>query len=159
NRDYAGAVQCADEGRAIAVAPPEYMPRLLVFRLHALARLGRAADARAALTELRTLAGERGDPNLTDQLNIIEPAVLNAEGRYEEAFAALRNAHEAAEHNQITRFNAGVRELRATMETEVAKAEEHAQAQSIRSELQQRTIEKMTLANLLVGACLVALGI
>jgi signal transduction histidine kinase len=157
NHDYAGAVRCGNEGRTLAVAPPEYMPRLLVYRLHALARLGNAAEARAALTELRTIAAERGDPNLTDQLNIIEPEVLNAEGRYEEAFAALRNAHEAAEHTQMTRFNAGVRELRATMETEVAKAEERAQAQSIRSELQQRTIEKMTLTTLLVGACLIAL--
>ncbi|MFT3728261.1 MAG: ATP-binding protein [Terricaulis sp.] len=159
NHDYAAAVECADEGRAIAVAPPEYLPRLLVYRLHALARLGRAADARTALNQLRTLASERGDPNLTDQLNIIEPEVLAAEGHYGEAFAALRDAHEAAEHTQMTRFNAGVRELRATMETEVAKAEERAQAQSIRSELQRRTIEKMTLVNLLVGACLVALGV
>ena len=51
--DYAGAVRCGDEGRALAVAPPEYMPRLLVYRLHALARLGDAAEARAALTQLR----------------------------------------------------------------------------------------------------------
>src|SRR5262249_37321133 len=60
NHDYAAAVACADEGRAVAAAPAEYMPRLLVVRLHALARLGRAADARTALTELRTMASERG---------------------------------------------------------------------------------------------------
>jgi signal transduction histidine kinase len=157
NRDYATAVRCADEGRGIASAPPEYMPRLLVYRLHALARLGRSAEARAALTELQKLAGERGDPNLSDQLKIIEPEVLDAEGRHAEAFVALRDAHEDAEHNQMTRFNAGVRELRATMETEVAKAEERAKAQRITSELQQRTIEKMTLATALAVACLVGL--
>jgi signal transduction histidine kinase len=155
--DYAGAVQCADEGRHVANAPTEYMARLLVFRLRALARLNRAEDARAELTELRGMAASRGDPGLTEQLDVIEPEVLNAEGHYAEAFAALRTAHENAEHLQMTRFNDGVRDLRATMESEVAQAEERASAQSVRSELQARTLEKMTLAILLAGACLVGL--
>jgi signal transduction histidine kinase len=156
-QDYAGAVRCADEGRHVANAPTEYMARLLVFRLRALARLNRAQEARAALTELRAMAASRGDPGLTEQLDVIEPEVLNAEGHYAEAFAALRAAHESAEHLQMTRFNDGVRDLRATMESEVAQAEERASAQSVRSELQARTLEKMTLAILLAGACLVGL--
>jgi signal transduction histidine kinase len=155
--DYAGAVQCADGGRHVANAPPEYMTRLLVFRLRALARLNRAGDARAALVELRSMAASRGDPSLSEQLDVIEPEVLNAEGRYAEAFAALRSAHENAEHLQMTRFNDGVRDLRATMESEVAQAEERASAQSVRSELQARTLERMTLAILLAGACLIGL--
>ncbi len=154
---YATAVACADEGRDITAAPPEYLTRLLVFRLHALARLNRGLEARAALDELRALAAARGDPSLNERLDVIEPEVLNAEGRYAEAFAALRNAHEAAEGAQMSRFNDGVRELRATMESEVAQAEERAQAQSMRSELQARTLEKMTLAVLLAGACLLGL--
>ncbi|WP_395646765.1 ATP-binding protein [Terricaulis sp.] len=156
-QDYAAAVRCADEGRAIDEAPPEYMTRLLVFRLHALARLNRGTEARAALSELRTLAAERGDPGLSEKLDAIEPEVLNAEGRFQEAFAAMRGAHEAAERNQTLRFNDGVKELRATMESEVAQAEERAQAEAMRSELQARTLEKMTLAILLAGACLIGL--
>ncbi len=156
-RDYDGAVQCADEGRRVASAPPEYMTRLLVFRLRALARLNRAEQARAAIAELRTLAASRGDPSLNEQLDVIEPEVLNAEGHYAEAFEALRTAHENAEHLQMTRFNDGVRDLRATMESEVAQAEERAAAQSVRSELQERTLEKMTLATLLASACLIGL--
>jgi signal transduction histidine kinase len=155
--DYETAVRCGDDGRAIAGAPPEYMTRLLVFRLSALARMNRAADARAALTQLRSMAASRGDPGLSEQLDIIEPEVMNAEGRYAEAFAALRAAHEAAERLQMTRFNDGVRDLRATMETEVAQAEERAQTQSIRSELQERTLERITLAVLLGCACFVGL--
>lgn len=155
--DYEAAIRCADEGRTIAGAPPEYMTRLLVFRVHALARLNRGAEARTALTELRALAAERGDPNLTEKLDAIEPEVLNAEGRYQEAFAAMRRAHEASEHSQMLRFNDGVKELRATMESEVAQAEERAQAESMRSELQARTLEKMTLAILLASACLIGL--
>ncbi len=155
--DYAGAVQCADEGRRVAHAPAEYMTRLLVFRLRSLARLNRAQEARAAITELRAMAALRGDPGLNEQLDVVEPEVLNAEGHYAEAFAALRTAHENAEHLQMTRFNDGVRDLRATMESEVAQAEERAAAQSVRSELQARTLERMTLAILLAGACLVGL--
>jgi signal transduction histidine kinase len=153
-RDYATALRCANAGRAIAEAPPEYFSRLLVYRAHALARLGRAGEARAAVQELRAMAAERGDPGLTERLDIIEPEVLNAEGRHAEAFIAMRRAHEAADRTLKTRFNDGVRELRATLEDEVAQAEARAQAQSMRSELQARTLEKMTLAVLLAGACL-----
>jgi signal transduction histidine kinase len=156
-RDFAGAVQCADDGRSMANAPPEYLTRLLVFRLRSLARLNRAEQARAAMTELRAMAGSRGDPSLSEQLDVIEPEVLNAEGHYAEAFEALRTAHETAEHLQMSRFNDGVRDLRATMESEVAQAEERAAAQSVRSELQERTLEKMTLATLLASACLIGL--
>jgi len=157
--DFANALRCAEEGRAIVGAPAEYMPRLLFYRIRALARLGRGADARAAFDELKTIARERGDPDLDERLAILEPEVLNAEGRYAEAFAALRSAHEAAEANLMTRFNAGVRELRATMEDEVAEAEARAQSEAMRSELQAQTLQKMTLAGLLGGACLIGVGV
>jgi signal transduction histidine kinase len=157
--DYATSLRCAEAGRGNADAPPEYVPRLLIYRLHALARLGRAAEARAALVELRALAAQRGDPDLSERLDLIEPEVLNAEGHYVEAFAAMLRAHEAAERTSMTRFNDGVRELRANMEDEVAEAEQRAQEQAIRSELQARTLEKMTLAVLLAGACLVGIAV
>jgi signal transduction histidine kinase len=156
-QQYEAALECANAGRAMAEAPPEYLTRLLVFRVQALARLGRGEDARAAMTELRTIAAERGDPGLNERLDVIEPEVLDAEGRYQEAFAQLRNAHESAERNLMTRFNDGVRELRATMESEVNQAEERAQAQSMRSELQERTLEKVTLAAALAIACFAGL--
>jgi signal transduction histidine kinase len=158
-QNYADALQCANQGYAIADAPTEYMPRLLVIRARALARLGHGVEARAAYEELRTIAAQRGDPDLDERLSFILPEVLNAEGRFAEAFTALRDAHEAGESNLMTRFNAGVRELRATMENEVAEAEARAQAESMRSELQARTLEKMTLATLLVGACLIGVGL
>ncbi len=157
--NYEATLACVRQGRAIAEAPPEYMPRMLIHGVRALARLNRGAEARQAYEELRTIAHERGDPDLDERLDIVLPEVLNAEGRYAEAFAAMRAAHEQAESNLMTRFNAGVRELRATMESEVAEAEARAQAESMRSELQARTLEKMTLATLLAGACLVGLGV
>jgi signal transduction histidine kinase len=157
--DYEASLRCADSGRAIQEAPPEYMPRLLIQRVHTLARLGHGQEARTALQELRAMAAERGDPGLTEKLDIIEPEVLNAEGRYQEAFAMLRDAHEVAERSLMSRFNNGVRELRANMESEVAQAEARAQAESMRSELQARTLEKMTLATLLASACLIGLGV
>jgi len=158
-RHYEDSVRCANSGRAMTEAPAEYMPRLLIHRVHALARLGHGAESREALNELRAIAAERGDPGLSERLDIIEPEVLAAEGRFEEAFRALRDAHEASETNLMSRFNNGVRELRATMESEVADAEQRAQAESMRSELQARTLEKMTLATLLGTACLIGLGV
>jgi signal transduction histidine kinase len=158
-RDYGTALRCSNAARDIASAPPEYFTRLLVYRTHALARLGRGREARAALEEMRAIAAERGDPGLSERIELIEPEVLAAEGRFSEAFVALRRAHETAERNSRTRFNDGVRELRATMEDEIAQAEERAQAQAMRSELQARTLEKMTLAVLLGGACLVGVAV
>ncbi len=155
--DYSTALHCADEARQIEGAPVEYITRMLVFRVHSMARLGRGAEARAAMHELRRMAAERGDPGLTERLDVIEPEILNAEGRYADAFAAMLRAHEAAERNQMTRFNAGVRDLRATMESEVAQAEARAEAQAIQSELQTQTLRMMTLAMVLAGGCVVGL--
>jgi signal transduction histidine kinase len=155
--DYTTAIHCAEEARRIEGAPVEYMTRMLVFRVHALARLGYGSEARVAMQELRQMAAERGDPGLTEKLDIIEPEVMNAEGRYGDAFEAMLRAHETAERNQMTRFNAGVRELRATMESEVAQAEARAEAQAIQSELQAKTLEMMTLAMVLAGGCVIGL--
>jgi tetratricopeptide (TPR) repeat protein len=147
--DYTSALHCADEARQMQGAPVEYVTRLLVYRVHALARLGQAREARAAMQELRRMAAERGDPGLTERLDVIEPEVLNAEGRHAEAFTAMLRAHEAADRLQMTRFNAGVRELRATMESEVAQAEARAETQALQSELQAQTLKMMTLAMVL----------
>ncbi|ANP46670.1 ATP-binding protein [Candidatus Viadribacter manganicus] len=155
--DYPTALHCADESRNIEGAPVEYITRVLMYRVHALARLGHGEEARASMQELRRMAAERGDPGLTERLDVIEPEILNAEGRYAEAFAAMLHAHEAAERNQTTRFNAGVRELRATMESEVAQAEARAEAQAIQSELQSQTLRMMTLAMVMAGGCVVGL--
>lgn len=157
--NYDMALTCAEQGRAIAQAPPEYLTRLLIYRVHALARLGRGEQARAAMIELRVMAAARGDPGLTERLDLIEPEILNAEGRYAEAFVALRDAHETSAENLMGRFNDGVRELRATMESEVADAEQRAQATAMRAELQARSLDAMRLAFTLAGACLLAVAI
>ena len=157
--DYAGTVRCADEGRATVGAPQEYMTRVLVYRARALARLGQGHAARAALTELRTIAASRGDPALLDRIDSIEPEVLRAEGHNEAAFAAMRDYHDRAEHTVLRRFNAGVKELRATMENEVARADERAQQQQIRSELQARAMQGMSLAMLMGGLMLGAVAL
>ncbi len=155
--NYQAALRCAETGRAITSAPPEYMSRLLVYHAHALARLGRAEDARAAFDNLRALATSRGDPFLGEQLDMIEPEVLAAEGRHVVAFSALLRAHEAAEALSRTRFNDGVREVRANLESEVAAAEQRAEAQAMRSEIQSQALQLMTLAIMLGGALFVGL--
>ncbi len=156
--NYASALECAERGRNLG-GSAEYMPRLLTYRIKALGRLGHGAEARAAYDELRAIAAERGDPDLDERLATLLPEVLNAEGRYAEAFAAMRDAHELSESNLMTRFNAGVRELRATMENEVAEAEARATQEQMRSELQSKSLQMMTLAVLLAGALLIGLGV
>jgi signal transduction histidine kinase len=155
--DYATSLHCADEARQIEGAPVEYMTRVLAYRVHAMARLGRGAEARVAMQELRRMASERGDPGLTERLDVIEPEILNAEGRYADAFVSMLRAHEASERNQMTRFNAGVRELRATMESEVAQAEARAEAQAIQADLQAQTLKMVTLAMIMAGGCVIGL--
>ncbi|HWA21101.1 MAG TPA: ATP-binding protein [Caulobacterales bacterium] len=154
--DYAGSARCADEGRAMPGAPPEYVTRMLVIRARALARLGEGHAARRAIDELKQIAASRGDPALQDRIRSIEPEVLQAEGRIREAYAALISFHEESERNVLRRFNAGVKELRATMENEITRADERAQQQAIRSELQQRAMQGMALAVILAVACLIA---
>ncbi|MGE0597556.1 MAG: sensor histidine kinase [Hyphomonadaceae bacterium] len=153
--DFAHALSCADNAVAIAGAPPEYLTRVLIYRVHALARLDRGREARRAWEELQAVAAQRGDPSLNERLAAIEPEVLRAEGRLVEAFAAMRRVHEQTERNVLNRFNDGVKELRATMESEVAQAEQRAEAEAVRAELQMRNAEKLTLAALLAGACLI----
>ena len=154
--DYAAVLHSADAALAIAAAPPEYLTRLLTVRATALARLGRAGPARQALRELRAIAAQRGDPVLRDTNDSIEPEVLHAEGRAREAFAALRAYHQASERNVLTRVTSGVKELRATMESELELAEQQAEQALMRSRLQRETIRVMTLAIFLAGLGLVA---
>lgn len=156
---YAQAVSCARAGETLADAPPEYATRLLIYQVHALARLGDGHAARRALQDLRELAASRGDPNLSERLDAIEPEVLYAEHRPTDAFIAMRDVYESSQQMVMTRFNDGVKEMRATMESEVAEAEARADAQSVRAELQRRSVEKMTLAILLFGACLIGVGV
>lgn len=54
-----------------------------------------AADARDAM-RIASHGGQRGDPNLTEKLDVIEPEILNAEGRHADAFAAMLRAHRRA---------------------------------------------------------------
>src|SRR5262249_10949773 len=94
--DPANALHCAEQGVAmIAVASPEYQKRIKLYRLQALARLGRGAAARGAMVDMRAMAASRADPGLNESLDLIEPEVLAAEGHYQEAFLAMRKAHEA----------------------------------------------------------------
>ncbi|MES1158842.1 MAG: ATP-binding protein [Terricaulis silvestris] len=154
--NYAATARCGDEGRAMRDAPPEYLTRLLVLRTRALARLGQGGPARQGLEELRKLAAERGDPALLDRISSLEPEVLRAEGRVNEAYAAMLAFHDDAERTVLRRFNAGVKELRATMENEIARADERASQQAIRSELAARAMQGMTLAIILAVACFIA---
>jgi signal transduction histidine kinase len=145
---YSVALACADRALTIAEAPVEYVPRLLLCRAQTLARLGRAREARAAIDELREIAAQRGDPALLPRIDALEPEVLHAEGRHREAYAAMLAVYEDSNRLQRTQFSAGVRELRANMENQIAAADQRAEAAAMRAALQERSVQIMTLAML-----------
>jgi len=157
-RHYERAVSCADRARAVEDAPAEYMTRVLAYRVTALARQRKGWEARAGLNELRAIAASRGDPALVERLDGVEPEVLRAEGHVAEAYDELLAFHQRSEERTLRRFNDGVKELRASLESEVALADNRAKAQELQSALQRRTLERLMLAVLLVGACLIAVG-
>ena len=149
--NFRAAVRCANAGRAIEGAPREYITRLLVYRAGALARLGHGGASRQALDELRAIAAQRGDPALSEKINSLEPEVLHAEGRVNAAYVAMRDHHDLADREVLSRFNSGVKELRATMESEIALAEERAEQGAVRLQLRGEIIQFMTLAVILAG--------
>ncbi len=149
--NFGAVVRCANAGRAVEAAPREYITRLLVYRAGALARLGHGGAARQALDELRAIAAQRGDPALSEKIDALEPEVLHAEGRVSAAYVAMRDNHDLADREVLSRFNSGVKELRATMESEIALADERAEQEAVRAQLRGEIIQFMTLAVILAG--------
>ena len=151
------ALSCANHARTLSGAPAEYVPRLLLLRVQALARLRRAQEARATIVELRAIASQRGDPALIPRIDALEPEVLHAEGRDREAFVAMLHVYEAANQVQHSQFSAGVRELRANMENQIAAADQRAEAAAMRAELQEKSVQMLTLAALAAAVAALAL--
>ncbi|MDO9224100.1 MAG: ATP-binding protein [Caulobacter sp.] len=121
--DYARARVCAEQALAHNDISPEHEPKIMLTRVIALARLGRATEARSRLTEVTALALRRNDPELLDTLVEGEAEVLRSEGRLAEAFDALNRFHRQNSHNKAAAVVQGVREMRSSLEGEIDQAQ------------------------------------
>jgi len=117
--DYARALTCANQALAHRDISPEHQPKVMLARVIALARLGRAAEARARLGEVTALARQRGDPQMIHNLLEGEAEVLRSEGRPGDAFDALRRFHIESSHDKAAAVIQGVREMRSSLEGEI----------------------------------------
>jgi signal transduction histidine kinase/ActR/RegA family two-component response regulator len=147
-------VQCADEALAIPSGSAEHRPKIMRLKTIALARLGRAAPARAAFTALQAEAAKRGDPVLTRSLLEAEAEVLRAEGHYNAAFDTLRRYQRDVSRSQDAATVEGIREMRASLESEVAAAKTRLDIQRAEN---VRNVVLATGAGLALIICIFAL--
>ncbi|MDQ0464285.1 signal transduction histidine kinase [Caulobacter ginsengisoli] len=148
------AVQCADDALAIPDGSAEHRPKIMRLKTIALARLGRAGPARAAYAALQAEAARRGDPVLTRGLLEAEAEVLRAEGRYNIAFDTLRRYQREVSRSQDAATVEGIREMRASLESEVAAAKTRLAIQRAEN---VRNVVLATGAGLALVICIFAL--
>lgn len=155
--DFAKAATCADAAVRFAAAPTEYLPRARIQLVEALARTGDGARARREYERLRSDVVGSGDLASIEQLPRLEANVLSAEGRYDAAFDRMRAYAESAEKAAANQFNAGARELRASIEGELGAAEGRAAASAAQADLMANIVDKQRML-LVLTICLVALA-
>lgn len=154
--DYVQAAQCAQQGRNNPTAPQEYLPNVLVVEARALARLGRGPESRAIFDRIEREHGAFSSPQLRLSLDGLRAEIRFAEGDERGAFLALRDHLEAQNADAAARFNAGVRELRASLEADLDAAEERVAAKTREAELIKRRADLQRALLALVGMIVVA---
>lgn len=153
------ALACARAAMRNADAPVEYHARLALTYVEALARSGDGPGARQALKALKADIGNTQESSFALALQRLEAEVEFAEGDHSGAFAAMRAYATAMLNDTALRFNAGVKELRASLEEDLARANERAAAEARESELMEVTIRGQTVTMILaVILLLMALG-
>ncbi len=154
--DYAASADCAARGEANASAPHEYLPNILQVRARALARLGRSAEARAVLARIERDYGVFSAPQFQLDLEGLRAEIRFAEGDAQGAFVAMRDHLAAREKEMAARFNAGVKELRASLESELDAAEERIAAKTREAALIKRRADLQRVLLALIGMVVAA---
>jgi signal transduction histidine kinase/ActR/RegA family two-component response regulator len=155
---YAQAADCALRALNSSAAPAEYMTQARAAYVVASARLGKKTQAREAFNRLEIEADERNDTKLKAILKQYEAEVLFAEGDSARAFVLMRDFNSEHQKAIESRFNAGVKELRASLEAELNAAEERAAAKTREAELIKRRADLQRTLLGLVGMIVIAAG-
>jgi signal transduction histidine kinase len=135
-QDWLEARQCADRALQQPAQDATYAAHMLWTRTIAHARLGQARAARADYQAMMADPFYTGSDDGALRRMRAEAEVLQAERRFAEAFALLRDYSEAMNQRAIARFNHGSMQLRAQLETDLAKQRERAEAAALLAERQ-----------------------
>ncbi|MDO9223021.1 MAG: ATP-binding protein [Caulobacter sp.] len=147
---YAAALGCAEAALANPDIAPDHRPKVMLIQVMALARLGRAADARARLDALTALARSRGDPMLMHDILQGEAEVLRSEGRLAEAYEALLGFHDQQRADTAASVVEGLHGIRASLESEIDNTQALLEAQ--RRQTLQISVLVGIVALALIGA-------
>ena len=117
--DFAVAEQCARDAVTNPAAVEDYIVTGKSRLANALARLGRAKEARAIYEDLKATVNPETAPRDAINLKKLEARVLFAEGSFEPAMTAFEEYQIESDRLQKSNFNDGVRELRASLENDL----------------------------------------
>lgn len=126
-RNYPKAEACARDAVASPDVIEDYRASAKGLLAGALAKNGRAREARRLLEEIRAQVNPQTAPRDAIALKRIESEVLFAEGDFDGAMREFEAFNRAMERLLEANFNDGVRELRAGLESDLA-------AERVRSE-------------------------
>ncbi len=153
--DFPRAAQCANRALASSIGSDNYRWRGLSIRTLALARMGRTSEAEKDLVELREIISIRNDPVASLTLQRLEAEILLSKGHADQAFDIYRKFHADFVRTNALNFNEGARELRASLEADLALAEERAAA----SEREYNLIRRVVGAQRLIILAVIAIVI
>jgi len=121
-KNYVAAESCARDAVVNPAAVEDFIVSAKGRLATALAKLGRAGEARAILDELKVSVDPETAPRDAVSLKKLEAQVLFAEGAFAPAMAAFEEHQIASDKLQKENFNDGVKEIRAGLESDLDDA-------------------------------------
>ncbi len=157
--DYAEAEKCSREAVESSSPAESYLPTIKTVLAESLAKLGRASEARAIFDELTASIDPAASPVEALALSELKAHIAFAEGRYADAIRNLEDYHLAHTRAQRANFNSGVRELRASLETDVATAQSIADANARAARMMSERVNTQRLMLFLAAMLTIAAAV
>lgn len=126
--EFSESEKCAREAVESEEPAESYLPTIRTFLAKALANLGRAVEAREIYEELQASIDPAAAPVEALGLKELKAYIAAGEGRHSDAMRYYEEFHLAHSRMQSANFNSGVKELRASLETDLATAKSVADA-------------------------------
>ncbi|MCB2113205.1 MAG: response regulator [Parvularculaceae bacterium] len=126
--DFSQSEKCAREAVESPTPAEGHLPIARTLLAKALANLGRVGEARKIYSELDATIDPAAAPVEALGVQKLKAYIAAAEGRSADAMRYFEDFHRAHSRMQSSNFNSGVRELRASMEAELASAKSVADA-------------------------------
>ncbi|MCB2096449.1 MAG: response regulator [Parvularculaceae bacterium] len=155
-RAYQEAERCAREAIESDAVSESYVPGAKAMLAKALVKLDRGGEARAVFDDLVASVDPEASP--VDALDIEElrAHIAFAEGRHAEAMRLYENFHRDAVRSQRANFNGGVKEIRASLESDLARAQSSAAANALAAQSLRGSVRNQRLLLILAAAFAIA---